>query len=193
MLVVGLGNRDITPDALGPNAINYILATRHISPELAHEIGLDGLTPVSAVATGVLGQTGLETAEIVGAICKQTRPTAVIVIDALACKSLDRLGKTIQMSNTGICPGSGVQNARKELNRKTLNTTVVSIGVPMVVDLRTIVSEITGSSPELQSNMMVTPREIDALIEHSSKTIAYSINKCLQPTLDIETIAALVD
>lgn len=196
VLVVGLGNQEITPDALGPKSIGYIFATRHIDGELQKQIGLTGLTPVAAVATGVLGQTGIETAEIVAAITKGINPSCVIVIDALASKSVDRLATTIQISNAGIAPGSGVQNKRKELNEETLGVPVVSIGVPMVVDMETIANDMLGGastdslSPKGKT-MMVTPREIDLAIEHAAKMIAFAINKALQPHLSLEDLYAL--
>lgn len=193
-LIIGLGNSSITPDALGPQVIRYTLATRHIDPEMAKSIGLGGIHPVSAISPGVLGQTGIETAEIVQALVEQTKPDLVIAVDALASKSIDRLGKTVQISNTGISPGSGVLNKRKELSRQTLGVPVISLGVPTVVDLQTIAHDYMGENadvPRRENNFMVTPREIDTLIEHAAKTIAYAINRTLQPTLSIEDIAAL--
>ncbi|MEG0691524.1 MAG: GPR endopeptidase [Oscillospiraceae bacterium] len=197
VLVVGLGNQEITPDALGPKTISYTFATRHIDGELQQQIGLPGLTPVAAIATGVLGQTGIETAEIVAALTKSINPSCVIVIDALASKSVDRLATTIQISNAGIAPGSGVQNKRKELSEKTLGVPVVSIGVPMVVDMTTIAYDMLGEGisdkvSEKGKTMMVTPREIDLAIEHASKMVAFAINKALQPTLSLEDLYALV-
>lgn len=198
-LVVGLGNSQITPDALGPKVIQNTLATRHISQKLAEEIGLSELASVCAIAPGVLGQTGIETAEIVAALCRETSPDVVIVIDALASKSIFRLGTTIQLADTGISPGSGVLNHRRELSRETLGVPVISLGVPTVVDLKTIVSDYTGaqytaSSAEFAQaeTMMVTPREVDVLIEHAAKTIGFAINKALHPSLQVEDIAALV-
>lgn len=204
VLVVGLGNQEITPDALGPKAIGYIFATRHIGSALQKEIGLTGLTPVSAIATGVLGQTGIETAEIVAAITKGVNPSCVIVIDALASKSIERLACTLQISTAGISPGSGVQNARKELTERTLNVPVISIGVPMVVDMSTIAHDMYASYSgdnvtknadncisERGKTMMVTPREIDLAIEHAAKLIGFSINKALQPSLSLSELYSL--
>jgi spore protease len=194
VLVVGLGNSQITPDALGPQVINYTLVTRHISKELTGQIGLPNLTPVSAIAPGVLGQTGMETAEIIVSLCRQIHPDFVIAVDALASGSLKRLGTTIQISNTGIAPGSGVLNHRKQLNEATLGIPVISMGVPTVVDLSAIISDALDENPsafQIEQNMMVTPREIDNLIEHAAKTVAYAINRTLQPNLSLEEIAAL--
>ena len=196
-LVVGLGNRDITPDALGPKAAEYILATRHISTELASEIGLDGLRPVAAMAPGVLGQTGIETAEIVSSVASGLSPSVVIVIDALAAKSVDRLATTVQISNAGIAPGSGVQNTRKELSSHTLGVPVISVGVPMVVDMTTVAYDMLGegNTSEKVSDkgraMMVTPREIDVTVEHAAKTVAFGINRALQPSLSLEVLTGL--
>lgn len=197
VLVVGLGNNDITPDALGPKTIDHTLATRHISSEMAKSIGLEGLRSAAAIAPGVLGQTGIETAEIILSLTDKTKPAAVVVIDALASKSIDRLGTTVQISNTGIAPGAGVQNKRKEVNQHTLGMPVIAIGVPTVVDMSTIAHELSGEgqNPLLSAKgetMMVTPREIDVIIEKSARTLSLAINKALQPSLSIEDITALV-
>lgn len=200
ILVVGLGNRDITPDNLGPLVTDKIFATRHIDNELQVQIGLEQLTPVSAMATGVLGNTGIESAEIIASLVKSISPTMVIVVDALASKSISRIASTIQISNTGISPGSGVQNKRGELSEQTLGVPVISIGMPTVVDMTTIINDIIGEDTILDlqfddyndmMDMMVTPREIDLAITNSAKTIALAINKALQPTLAIEEIEML--
>jgi len=191
-LVVGLGNSDITPDALGPLVISQVIATRHLHDALPPGHNLLSLNPVSAIAPGVLGQTGIEVAEIVRTLCSEIKPDCVIVIDALACSDVSRLGTTIQLSDTGISPGSGVQNRRKELSEATLGVPVIAIGVPTVVDMHTIVENITGNPPDKHlPNMMVTPRDVDKLIERSARLIAYSINKAVQPELSIEDITAL--
>lgn len=200
ILVVGLGNRDITPDNLGPLVTDNIFATRHIDEVLQQQIGLEKLTPVSAIATGVLGNTGIESAEIIKSLVKSTAPTMVIVVDALAAKSINRIASTIQISNTGISPGSGVQNKRDELSEKTLGIPVISIGMPTVVDMSTIITDIVTEQNipvkditlhDDMYDMMVTPREIDLAITNSAKTIALAINNALQPTLSIEEIEML--
>lgn len=197
ILVVGLGNRDITPDNLGPLVTDNIFATRHIGKNLQKQIGLENLTPVSSIATNVLGNTGIESAEIIASLVDLISPTTVIVVDALASKSIDRIASTIQISNTGISPGSGVQNKRVELSHKTLGIPVISIGMPTVVDMTTIINDITGennfNNEKLNSykEMMVTPREIDLAISNSAKVIALGINQALQPNLTIEEIEAL--
>ena len=191
-LIVGLGNSDITPDALGPLVISQIIATRHLHDVLPSGHDLLKLNRTSAIAPGVLGQTGIEAAEIVRTLCNEIKPDCVIVIDALACSDVSRLGTTIQLTDTGISPGSGVQNRRKELSETTLGVPVIAIGVPTVVDMHTIVENITGNPPDKHlPNMMVTPRDVDKLIERSARLIAYSINKAVQPMLSIEDITAL--
>lgn len=198
VLIVGLGNMQITPDALGPKAVGYTLATRHITRELAEQIGLAGLQPVAAIATGVLGQTGIETAEIVASVAGELKPSCVVVIDALAARSVDRLATTVQISNTGISPGSGVQNRRKELSEETLGVPVISIGVPMVVDMTTVAYDMLGEGHGSEKvsdkgrSMMVTPREIDLAVEHAAKTVAFAINRALQPDLSLEELMGLV-
>ena len=134
VLVAGLGNRAITPDALGPKTADGIFATRHVTDQLQKALGLPALRPVVALQPGVLGQTGMEACEIISAAVKETKPNAVIVIDALAARHWNRLGCTVQLCDSGICPGSGVHNSRAEISRKTLNVPVIAIGVPTVVD-----------------------------------------------------------
>lgn len=202
VLVVGLGNNDITPDAIGPRAVHQVLATRHISGELAEASGLGSLRAAAAVAPGVLGQTGIETSEIVRAIADDIHPAAIIVIDALAARSTSRLGTTIQIASSGISPGSGVMNKRKELSRETLGVPVVSVGIPTVVDAATLAGDLLPGTPEEAEackelfqpegrSMMITPREIDVLVGHASKVIALSINKALHKDLSLEDISYL--
>lgn len=179
ILVAGLGNSAITPDALGPRTAGKVLATRHLKKELMEGEAdfLRSLRAVSVLQSGVLGQTGMETAEIISAVCEKTKPSAVIAIDALACAELSRLGTTIQMCDSGICPGSGVENKRMEISEKTLGIPVIAIGVPTVVDLHTVARGITGQAVASDSpNMMVTPRDIDRLIDHAAGMISCAIN-----------------
>lgn len=194
ILVAGLGNSDITPDALGPQVASKILATRHLRDELesGNELFSD-LRPVGVIAGGVLGQTGIETAELIDAVMEKVQPECVIAVDALACSDVNRLGRTVQLSDAGISPGSGVQNKRRELSESTLGVPVIAVGIPTVVDMHTIVSNYTGSelSGELP-NMMVTPRDVDRLIERSASMLAAGINMALQPKLDFEEIEALM-
>lgn len=199
VLVVGLGNISITPDALGPRVASYILATRHISPEIAKSTGLTDIRCVAGISPGVLGQTGIETGEIIRGIVDRINPSCVIAVDALASRNLSRLGSTIQMSDTGISPGSGVGNARKRLDEETLGVKVISIGVPTVVDGATLAHDLIDKKktadyailPESEK-MMVTPKEIDLLIERASKLVALAINTALQDKLSPEDIMSLV-
>ncbi|NLG82798.1 MAG: GPR endopeptidase [Bacilli bacterium] len=141
-LVVGLGNVNVTPDALGPCVVEEIFVTKHIFDLHPEEIDDNGFRPVCALSPGVMGNTGLETAEIIKAIIKDVKPQFVIVVDALASRALNRVNKTIQISDAGISPGSGVGNKRKELSKDTLGIPVISIGVPTVVDAVTITSDV---------------------------------------------------
>ena len=205
ILVVGLGNQYVTPDALGPRTITDIDVTRHIlnyMPELLEQ----DTRPVSAISPGVLGTTGIETLEILKGIVDNIKPKLIIVIDALASRSVERISSTIQIADTGIIPGAGVENKRKEISQNTLGIPVIAIGIPTVVDLATVTNECIDIFIEsLQEkpksndylnklkekdnyeeikealvpkdyNMIVTPKEIDKLIENMSKIISKAIN-----------------
>ncbi len=188
VLVAGIGNEEITPDALGPECMKSVFPTRHIDSQLASDIGFDGLRPVCALATGVLGQTGIETGEIIKSVVDSVKPVAVILVDALASSSLKRLGKTVQITDAGITPGSGVGNARKEISERTLGVPVIAIGVPTVVDADTI-----SSGEEADSgDMMVTPREIDVIIHRAARLVALALNCALQPEIDPEILLSVV-
>ena len=139
-LVVGLGNWNVTPDALGPKVVSKILVTRHILNSFPDEVK-NSVGDVSAISPGVLGITGIETSEIIKGVVEKTKPQAVIAIDALAARSVSRVNSTIQISDTGINPGSGVGNSRMPLNKETLGATVIAIGVPTVVDAATLVND----------------------------------------------------
>ena len=199
VLVVGLGNLSITPDALGPKSASYILATRHLSDELKKAVGFGEMRSVASLSPGVLGQTGIETGEIIKGVVDRIKPSAVITIDALASRNLSRLGCTVQLSDTGISPGSGVGNARKRLDEKTLGVKVLSLGVPTVVDGATLAHDLIDKNnsshysvlPESEE-MMVTPKEIDLLIERASRLVGMSINCALQPQMTHEDILSLV-
>lgn len=195
VLVAGLGNTDITPDAVGPKSVSMVLATRHIDKSLSEEIGLGELRSVAGFIPGVLGRTGLEAAESVKGIAASIEPSAVIVVDALAARRLSRLGTTVQISDTGIIPGSGVGNARKEITERSVGVPVISVGVPTVVDVGTLVNDLTGSKSELSKenrNMIITPREIDIVIERASELIGMAINKALQPDISVDEMMMLV-
>ena len=205
ILIVGLGNIYVTPDALGPKVTNEIDVTRHIIKYLPQYVE-EGTRPVSAIAPGVLGTTGIETVEILKGIVDNTKPKLLIVIDALASRSIDRISSTIQISDTGIVPGAGVGNTRQEISQNSLGIPVVAIGIPTVVELATLVSdgidifidrlqEKAESNEHLNKlqqndkyeevkealnvgeyNMIVTPKEIDDLIENMKDVVARGIN-----------------
>ncbi len=195
VLVIGIGNTDITPDALGPFSADTVLATRHIRGEIARSAGLDNLRPTAVLSPGVLGQTGIETGEIIISLLGRLKPCAVIAVDALASKSISHLGKTIQISDSGISPGSGIGNHRLRLNKETLGIPVIGIGMPTVVDAATLVSDMSGgngTSFDRHKNFIVTPKEIDLLIERASKLIGMAINCALQQNYSFSDLAALV-
>ncbi len=195
VLVAGLGNTDITPDAVGPKSVSMVLATRHIDKALSREIGLGELRSVAGLVPGVLGRTGLEAAESVKGIVNSVSPSAVIVVDALAARRLSRLGTTVQLSDTGIIPGSGVGNARNEISERTVGVPVISVGIPTVVDAQTLVNDLTGSEGKLSQenrSMIITPREIDIVIERAAELIGMAINKALQPNISVDEMMMLV-
>lgn len=195
VLVAGLGNTKITPDALGPKCASMIFATRHITGELLKATGLDGLRCVSAFATGVMGETGAEASELIKGAVQMLMPDFVITVDALAARNVERLGRTVQMCNTGIVPGSGVGNSRKEISRRTVGVPVISIGVPTVVDAATLVSDLAGYKENKISSqadgMLVTPKEVDLMIERASKLTSLAINCALQPNISPEDMLIL--
>lgn len=183
ILVAGLGNEDITPDALGVKTAERVIATKHL--ERSGDSFLENLRNISVIFAGVMGITGIESAEHIKAVCDKIKPSGVIVVDALACSQIERLGCTIQISTSGISPGSGVQNRRKEISENTLGVPVIAIGIPMVIDLYNLTGSETDDNIE---NMMVTPRDIDRLTERSAKLIGIAINLALQPDMTYKDI-----
>ena len=205
ILIVGLGNEEVTPDALGPNVIKDIDVTRHIIKYLPQYID-ENARPVSAIAPGVLGTTGIETLEIIKGVVDNIKPKLVIVIDALASRSIERISSTIQLSDTGIVPGAGVGNTRKEISEDTLGVPVIALGIPTVVETAVVVNDaldifIEKLQEEAKSNdylnklkeednyeqikeallpkdynFIVTPKEIDELIVNMSSVVARGIN-----------------
>lgn len=194
IFVVGLGNTEITPDALGPMVVNKLIVTKHF-----YELGnlSEGMRIVSAIAPGVMGQTGIETSNIVNAIIKKEKPKLVVVIDALAARSLKRVNQTIQITTAGISPGSGVGNKRKELSQKTLNVPVIAIGVPTVVDIKDVSNDIFEVIENYEEGMqfentknqffseidehehldfIVTPKDIDQNVVDLSEVISRGLN-----------------
>lgn len=220
-LVVGLGNWNVTPDAIGPKVVSQIMITRHLKQLIPDSID-EGIRPVCALAPGVLGLTGIETAEIIKGVVDRTNPNLVICIDALASRKMERVNSTIQIGNTGISPGSGVGNRRMEISERTLGVPVIAIGIPTVVDAATMANDTidlvldemismakeggkfydmlkTIDKGEKQKmieevlnpyvgNLVVTPKEVDSVVESVSKVIADGINTALQPVLDIDEI-----
>lgn len=181
VLVAGLGNRDITADSIGPKTAEKILATRHIMGEFAKSIGLEGLKSVAVTVPDVLGKTGVEVQEILSGIVSKTGVDTVIVIDALCAKNESRIFKTIQFTDSGIAPGSGVKNSRREISKSTLGVEVIAIGVPTVIEF-----------PNNDNNLIVTPKECDLLSDRLSEIIARCLNLYLQPNIDPEVLFSLV-
>ena len=204
ILTVGLGNREVTPDALGPYVVDQLNITRHMVQEYGRYGVEEESRIVSAIVPGVMAQTGMETAEIVQGVVKETKPDMILVIDALAARSIRRLGRTIQLTDTGITPGSGIGNHRNAINRKSVGVPVISLGVPTVVDAATIVSDAMTEfisalslsdlqkldererqelarellSPQL-NGLFVTPKNIDDSIKNLSFLISEGLNIAL--------------
>ncbi len=201
VLVAGVGNADMTSDSLGPQTASKIFATRHIGEELHKQAGFDKpLRSVASVSSGVLGQTGIETGEYIKSICEAVKPCCVITVDALAAGSVSRLGTTVQMSDTGIAPGSGIGNTRGRIDEKYLGVPVIAIGVPTVVDALCLATELTGVehgkfSKENRGKgegLVVAPKDIDLLVKNASYLLAMAINCALQPTLTPQEMYALM-
>ena len=194
VLIAGLGNRMITPDAIGPQTADHVIATRHLvaqSPAIFAD-----WRPVSALAPGVLGQTGVETGEVICGVLDRVRPAAVIAVDALAAGRLSRLLRTVQLADTGITPGAGVGNARAALNKETLGVPVIDVGVPTVVDGATLAHEISSqleqpaceALDDLSQPVMITTRDIDREVADISRMIGYAVNMALHPHLSVADI-----
>ena len=202
-LVVGLGNEEITPDSIGPRAVKKLLVTRHIKgidPVLYDDAGFGN---VAAIVPGVLGQTGIESAEIIKSVCDSIKPKCVVVIDSLASRRLARLATTVQISNGGISPGSGVSNKRAELSDRTLGVPVISIGVPTVVDAATLAYDLLEEhkgQPDEEfaeiiervlagdgKNMFVTPKDNDVIAIETAKLLSTAINLALH-NISVEEI-----
>lgn len=194
VLIAGLGNRMITPDAIGPQTADHVIATRHLiaqSPDIFAD-----WRPVSALAPGVLGQTGVETGEVICGVLDRVRPAAVIAVDALAAGRLSRLLRTVQLADTGITPGAGVGNARAALNEETLGVPVIAVGVPTVVDGATLAHEISSqlgqpdceALDDLSQPVMITTRDIDREVADISRMIGYAVNMALHPHLSVADI-----
>ena len=182
-LVAGLGNRAVTPDAVGPRCADHVLVTRHLTHADPQNFG--SFYPVAALAAGVLGTTGVESGELVQAVCEKIRPGFVIAVDALAARSVRRLCTTIQIADTGISPGSGVGNRRFALNADTLGVPVIAVGVPTVVDGASLARELGGRADGELAETLVTPKDVDTLITELAKLLGYGINAALQRGLSV--------
>ncbi len=201
VIVAGVGNAQMTADALGPQTASMVFATRHIDDELKESAGLSAtLRPVVAFSTGVLGQTGIESGEYIKSICEAVKPCCVITIDALAAGSVSRLGKTVQMSDTGIAPGSGIGNTRKRIDEEYLGVPVVAIGIPTVVDAVSLACEICVSNADslgekslsVARGLVVASKDVDLLVKNASYLLALAINCALQPELTPEELYVLM-
>lgn len=196
ILVVGLGNEAITPDAIGPKTAKNVMVTRHLVEKIPEEFGT--MRRVSVLESGVLGTTGIESAEFIRAVVDKINPDQVIVVDALASRKLSRICRTIQLADTGIVPGSGVGNGRAAINRKTLGVPVIAIGVPTVVDAGTLAADLAEQAgvkdikPEdflkYGASMIVTPKEIDTNVNDIAKLVGYGLNLALHRGINIEDI-----
>ena len=226
ILIVGLGNWNVTPDSLGPKVVEKVLVTRHMTQYVPEQIE-EGVRPVCALSPGVLGITGIETSEIILGVVNRIKPDLVIAIDALASRKMERVNTTIQIADTGINPGSGVGNNRKELSKDSLGVSVIAIGVPTVVDAATmandtidmvidnLIKETKGEkgfydmlrhldreekmqlinevlSPQMK-DMMVTPKEIDSLIEDISDVVAEGLNISLHPGIHMDDVGRFIN
>ena len=181
VLVVGLGNRFITPDALGPKTAEHILVTRHIQRRCPGFLE-ENVRAVTAFSAGVMGITGMETVEVVSGLTKTVNPDLVLLVDALASSSLENLGTVIQMNDSGISPGSGIGNTQTALCAGTLGVPVLTLGVPLVVSAETIVRAAMGTAcelPEALAELIVTPKNIDAMVQGGAKLLSRAINLAL--------------
>jgi spore protease len=221
VLVVGLGNANVTPDALGPKTVSKLMVTRHLREYMPEQLG-ENIRPVCALAPGVLGLTGVETGEVVRGVAEKVRPDLILAVDALAARNIDRVSATLQLCDAGISPGSGVGNKRKALNEETLGVPVIAVGVPTVIDAAAIVGDAfdlaldalmresgegnaffealakidrdaqfelirEAVSPRLGS-FVVTPKDVDAMIEKLSKVVANGVNLALHDEISFEDI-----
>lgn len=202
ILVIGLGNREVTPDALGPKVIDQLFITRHLLEEFGkYMVELEECCSISGIVPGVMAQTGMETVEILQGVVTQTKPDIVIAVDALAARSIKRLNRTIQITDTGIIPGSGVGNYRNAITREHLGIPVIAVGIPTVVDAATIVADfctglmenkqeleemeetVRGMIPPKLNAMYVTSKDIDEAVNRLSYTISEGLNMTFVPKM----------
>ena len=200
VLVAGLGNRAVTADNVGPAVVENLLITRHLEGSLPADF--PPLAPVCAVAPGVLAATGVESAEVVRGVAARVRPACVIVVDALVARRLERVCRTVQLSDTGLVPGSGVGNHRAALNEDTLHVPVLAVGVPTVIEAATLAADLLEEggaeeaeepfSARFETPFIVTPKDIDTQVRELSRLVGYGINLALQPALKVEDITAFL-
>ena len=199
-LVVGLGNRAVTPDLIGPLAVDHLLVTRHLVEQIPEHFG--DLRPVAAAAPGVLASTGMESSLVAQALAGQLKPSCVIAVDALASRSLDRLCRTVQLSDAGVVPGSGVGNHRDPLDRESLGVPVLTVGVPTVVDGATLALDLLERAgrpvPDWAGlpggeDVFVTPREVDQRVADLGKVLGYAVSIALNPSLSVEELTMLLE
>ena len=194
VLVAGLGNAAVTPDAIGPRALDHLVVTRHLGGSFPQ------LRPVSAIAPGVLGTTGLESVEVIRGIVERSEPCCVVVLDALASRSLERVCTTVQLTDTGISPGSGVGNRRAAFDQETLGVPVLAVGVPTVVDASTLLEDVleeneckNGKNPiKNDHSLVVTPKDIDARVGHIARLLGYGVSLGLHRSLRVEDVSCFV-
>lgn len=199
-LVVGLGNRAVTPDLIGPLTVDHLLVTRHLVEQVPEHFG--HLRPVAAAAPGVLASTGMESGLVAQALSEQLKPACVIAVDALASRSLDRLCRTVQFSDTGVVPGSGVGNHREPLDRQSLGVPVFTVGVPTVVDGATLALDLLEQAGadglprgalEKGGDFFVTPRDVDNRVADLSKALGYGVSLALNPSLTVDELVMLLE
>lgn len=194
VLVVGLGNGAVTPDAIGPRALDHLVVTRHLGNHFPQ------LRPVSAIAPGVLGITGLESVEVVRGVVERTKPCCVIAVDALAARRPERICTTVQLADTGITPGSGVGNHRAAFDRESLGVPVIAVGVPTVVVVSLLFEDIFRKNCgqkwkdeiKFDPSMVVTPRDIDAHVDRISRFLGYGLSLGLHRGLSVEDVSCFV-
>ena len=188
VLVAGLGNRRLSCDAVGPAAVENLLVTRHML-QTTH---FRSFSSVAAIATGVVGQTGVEAQELIAGTVSRLSPAAVIVIDALCAGSHHRLCTTVQMSDTGLIPGSGVGNHRAAIDEKTLGVPVIAIGIPTVIAGDALVRELSGAQTQEAVHLFLTPRDVSSRVNELGRLVGYGITAALQPSLTVEDITGLL-
>ena len=200
-LVIGLGNRAVTPDLVGPLAAEHVLVTRHLVEHLAEHFG--HLRAVAAVSPGVLASTGIESSAVAAALVERLEPACVVAVDALASRSIDRLCRTVQLTDTGISPGSGVGNHRAPLDQSSLGVPVIAVGVPTVVDGATLALDLLAQAGQEElghqvlggrgADFFVTPREVDSRVADLAKVIGYGISLGLEPSLTVDDLVMLLE